>query len=318
MTGNEFSAQFDVLYNNITSNQAPGLNEYEKSVFLTKAQDELIKNYFLPQSNAKQAGYDGNQKRQMDFSLLMKVKYCLPVDNGDEMSYGPGYENQAGAFDPRGRLFAMPEDLFIPINENLRFGTAEKTEPATATILFQRQVIPLSYEEYTRLMSKPYKEPLKYQAWRILVNNSINGALNTAYQTAYEGKLAEVIANHNDLKWLEADTATGSVGTGESTTERVMQYVVRYIRRPKPILVAQIDSYGVSIHGHDGSSTDGEGEGSAFVPYYTLDTDNVSIVNPCELDESLHEEILQRAVELAKVAWQGDVNSVIQAGQRSE
>ena len=38
MTLAEFSDQFDVLYNNITSNQAPGLNEYEKSVVLTKAE----------------------------------------------------------------------------------------------------------------------------------------------------------------------------------------------------------------------------------------------------------------------------------------
>jgi len=27
------------------SNQAPGLNAYEKSVFLTKAQNEIVKNY---------------------------------------------------------------------------------------------------------------------------------------------------------------------------------------------------------------------------------------------------------------------------------
>ena len=37
MTTQEFSLEFDILYNNITSNQAPGLTEYEKSVFLTKA-----------------------------------------------------------------------------------------------------------------------------------------------------------------------------------------------------------------------------------------------------------------------------------------
>ena len=37
MTTPEFSNEFDVLYNNIMSNAAPGLNEYEKSVFLTKA-----------------------------------------------------------------------------------------------------------------------------------------------------------------------------------------------------------------------------------------------------------------------------------------
>ena len=42
MTLKEFSIEFDLLYNNISSNQAPGLNEYEKSVFLTQAQEAII------------------------------------------------------------------------------------------------------------------------------------------------------------------------------------------------------------------------------------------------------------------------------------
>lgn len=37
MTNAEFSNEFDTLFNNITSNQAPGIDEYEKSVFLTQA-----------------------------------------------------------------------------------------------------------------------------------------------------------------------------------------------------------------------------------------------------------------------------------------
>lgn len=37
MTPDEFSNEFDILYNNIMSNKAPGLNVYEKSVFLTIA-----------------------------------------------------------------------------------------------------------------------------------------------------------------------------------------------------------------------------------------------------------------------------------------
>jgi len=37
MTVTEMSNEFDILYNNIMSNQAPGIDEYEKSVFLTKA-----------------------------------------------------------------------------------------------------------------------------------------------------------------------------------------------------------------------------------------------------------------------------------------
>lgn len=296
MTGPEFSNQFDVLFNNITSNQAPGLNEYEKAVFLTKAQDELVKNYFLPQSNPKQAGFDDNQKRQMDFSLLMNTHGATPITGAGSTAGAEDYDPMgrgADVYDPRGRLFQMPSDLFIPINESLRF--VVKTSSVLGshyTTKFQRQVIPLSMEEYTRQMSKPYKEPLKYQAWRLLVNNvirSINGS--------EDGKLAEIIAGHNDLKWLNATT----------DETRLMQYVIRYIRKPKPIIIAPIDSCNVSINGQDGTDSD----------YYTQDTDG-NITNPCELDESLHEEILQRAVELAKIAWAGEPAATVQAGQRSE
>ena len=40
----------DVEYNNITSNQAPGLNEAEKSMFLTKAEYEVVMNHFSANS----------------------------------------------------------------------------------------------------------------------------------------------------------------------------------------------------------------------------------------------------------------------------
>ncbi len=43
MTNKEFSNEFDVLYDSISSMDAPGLDDYEKSVFLNKAQLELEK-----------------------------------------------------------------------------------------------------------------------------------------------------------------------------------------------------------------------------------------------------------------------------------
>ena len=33
MTNSEFSNEFDILYNNIMSNQAPGIDEYENLCF---------------------------------------------------------------------------------------------------------------------------------------------------------------------------------------------------------------------------------------------------------------------------------------------
>ena len=70
MTLPEFNTNFDLLYNNIASNQAPGLDEYEKSVFLTNAQLELVKNYFNPKGNKYQEGFDQSPKRQLDFSTI--------------------------------------------------------------------------------------------------------------------------------------------------------------------------------------------------------------------------------------------------------
>ena len=294
MTGKEFSNQFDVLYNNISSNQAPGLNEYEKSLFLTKAQDEIIKNYFLPQSNPKQAGYDGNQKRQMDFSLLMKVKGATKRASAYTGDEGHEANDYAFTFNQYGTLYELPGDLFIPINEELRFvKKSGGSAPYTYTLQFQRQVIPLSYEEYTRLMSKPYKEPLKDQAWRLLVNDA--GAVQTTGTAG--NKLAEIIIGHNDYDWVNPVTP-------DST--RIMQYIIRYIRRPRPIIITYLGT-SVSINSMHGNETE-----------YDYNSQDGSIGKPCELDASLHEEILQRAVELAKIAWQGDLSASIQTGQRSE
>lgn len=46
MTNQEFINEFDILYNNIMSNQAPGLDEYEKSVYLTLAQEQVVKDLY--------------------------------------------------------------------------------------------------------------------------------------------------------------------------------------------------------------------------------------------------------------------------------
>jgi hypothetical protein len=187
--------------------------------------------------------------------------------------------------------------LFIPINESIQLVERVLNISDPFILKYQRQVIPLSYETYTNLMSKPYKEPLKNQAWRLLVNNA--GETDPASPTtSHDGqKLAEIIMGHIDAAW------------DNNSTKRT-RYIIRYIRRPKPIIIAPLT--GVTLGGYNGNETE----------VYTQSSDGMSIVNPCELDESLHEEILQRAVELAKVAWtatgQENVNLVMQAGQRSE
>lgn len=256
MNYEEFDNTFDVLYNNITSNQAPGLNTYEKSLFLTKAQDEVLKNYFNPKGNKYQEGFDGNAKRQIDFSTLTVVQ---DYSSFDDPIFDTRDESKSSAF---------PTDAMMVINEKLTVTRNNKDAILT--------VFPIAYDEYNRLMSKPYKRPLKHQAWR-LINNSTS--------------------NKVDLV----------VGPNDEITE----YSVRYVKQPHPIIIGDLD--GLSIHGYEWGGT--------TAPSNPED-DKVYGNKCCELDASIHEEIIQRAIELAKIAWtatgQENAQLVMTAGQRSE
>lgn len=237
MTTQEFSDQFDVLYNNVTSNQAPGLDEYEKSVFLTKAQDEILKAYFNPKSNKTMDGFDGNEKRQIDFSMVMRVT-----------SYTPTGKTLLFKSEKQAKRCNISSDIMMFINEFVDV-TRSGNEIRLA-------VIPIDYNELSRLSMKPYKRPNHYQAWRIIDNSSGTNAV-------------ELQVGPNDT---------------------ISKYTIRYIKRPNPIILEDLD--GVSINDSTAKSK-------------------------CELDPILHEEILQRAVELAKAAYQGDIGTTVQMGSAS-
>jgi hypothetical protein len=89
-------------------------------------------------------------------------------------------------------------------------------------------------------MSKPFKRPVKNQAWRLINSTSKNRA--------------DIV-----------------IGPGD----RFIAYIVRYIRRPKPIIL--IDLNGTN----------------------SLTINGFTNVTECELPEVLHQRILDRAVVLA-------------------
>lgn len=281
MTSSEFSDQFDLLYNNITSNQAPGLTEYEKSVFLTKAQNEKVKNFFTPASpgNVINQGFDDSALRQADFSCLMKTDTGKKVESN----------NAPTRIDSRSKVFTFPSDVFIVINESVTIDSSTKNY----------QVLPLRYDEYTRLMSKPFQRPCKNQVWRLI--NSGTGSGNTST------KYVELI---------------GAPGTDNSN----FKYTVRYIRKPKPIIVGDLDDLTIDgyKYGETGLNTTAPTSGTTGIGTQVGNSGTTTTLTTsgCELDPVIHEEILQRAVELAKVAWtttgQDNMQAVLQTGQRSE
>lgn len=244
MTTEEFSSEFDILYNNIMSNKAPGLDEYEKSVFLTKAQLEIVMNHFNPFGNKYQTGIDGSTKRQIELSELIRNE-SLSADA------------TATPFDRRGLIFALPSDTLFVLNESFYW--------TIGAIVKDYQVLPISFDEYFRLMSKPYKAPMKGQVWRIL-KEDISTEL---------GIQAEIISHR------KKDEGSNP------------KYNVRYVKSPRPIILMDLSDLDVSIEGEDQ-------------------------VNTCELNPLVHREILDRAVELAKSAYTGDINTTIELNKRNE
>ena len=75
--------------------------------------------------------------------------------------------------------------------------------------------------------------------------------------------------------------------------------IIRYVRKPYPIILEDLSAQNLTINGKSNTYNNGTGEA-------------------CELAKELHPEILQRAVELAKVFYVGQPADVINAGQRSE
>lgn len=362
MTIVEFSNEFDVLYNNITSNQAPGLDEYEKSVFLTQAQEDIVRCYFDPKSNKVQEGFDGSQKRQYDFSSLIKTTELKNVTDIMEYEKNNTNFNLPSLFDVKSVSFLSPNNLFLTINESI---IDTKTNERFL-------VNPITYNEYFRLKTKPYGMPLKRQAWRLITNDA-NRLARTGYYvdtknlskvwfTSISTKPVTMIVNYSTSEqppvvkedddkvtitlkpkngemvsywtkylkainesnkelmkhilpldgtlngsWPSTDlssnvtiSTTGTINSNIQLFEVIgkfknipnLDYKIRYIEELKPIILTDLTDEDLSIKGYDKAMTSA-------------------------LPSSCHDEILKRAVELAKVAYTGGIQEALVVGNQS-
>lgn len=237
MTTQEFLDQFDIFYNSVSSNQSPSLDEYEISVCLTQAQNDVISAYFNNRKNKVVQGFDESKERQIDFSTLIKTHI---VESNDFK--GAVYDSKTNT-----KGFSLPTDIIAIVNEQARVIRDNNT--------YYLNVVPLSFSEYDITLNKPYNRPLRNQAWRLITNNNY----------------CEVIVGYKDS---------------------LNQYKIRYVSKPTPIIVSNLPQ-GKKIEG-------------------------ISVKTECVLPEPLHHDILMRAIELAKAAYGGDLNTQIAIGSISQ
>lgn len=161
MTTQEFRNEFDLLYDNIASKGAPGLDDYEVSVFLTLAQEELIKNKNNPKSNKLQEGFDQSEKRRVEFKELIKdYKVTDFITDADE------YRISSNS-----NFYPIPEDVFL-----IKYESAIITDVKCGDK--EASVKPVTLDEYNKQKNNPFKKPNNEQIWRIDFNSNEPGSNN--------------------------------------------------------------------------------------------------------------------------------------------
>lgn len=263
-----------MLYNQVNSNQAANIDEYEKSVFLTKAEHEFVKAYFDPRSNKLVEGFDGSEKRQYDFSTLVintQLNEVTPVSK----------------YDPRSIVYLMPEDMFLVLNESV-------VESGLSRSQYIYQVIPISYAEYQRLMQKLYQYPAKRQVWRLITGNQYyvqteSSSSGSGSSQEQNEEPSQDSTNDRGTQSLVSGTVCEIIGRFGSNS---LSYNMRYVKKPYPIILVNLDTEynGLTIDGYHGNPSD----------------EDIADANggiSCKLPEGVHHEIVQRAVELATAVY---------------
>lgn len=218
MTTEDFSNSFDTLLNSYALKPEFGdvanihdivLDEYEKSVFLTLAQEQLIKEMIGDYTNESLARLEEYKVLQLGLQSLIYSE-TLPLEPSDWFTSRGSAAYTAETFGSANILALLAEEAY----------TKKDEEEKKAF-----QVVPINYIEYSRLRSKPFGGPNKRQAWRVA------------------GKLDSDESSYITLQGLQLIFPIGEVSRDDS-----YYYHYRYVAKPTPIILTNLPD-GIAIDG---------------------------------------------------------------------
>lgn len=154
MTNQEFSNEFDILYNNISSGQAPGLSEYEKSVFLTNAQDNLVLE-LVTGKNALGESFEKTEELREYLTDIVKTASLSPREDSSTIKISS-----------KSTLFTKPTNLLVIVQESVMFSDSNCSN-------LNIEVVPVTHDEYSRIIKNPFRKPSKNKVLRLNVGSNL-------------------------------------------------------------------------------------------------------------------------------------------------
>ncbi len=158
MTCEEFSNQFDTLLNSYSTQAGLGnsyfaLDEYEKSVFLTQAQEQIVISLYNGK-NINGDSFESTEEMRRYLSPLIREATLKPMDIRKSFS--------DGSHD----YFTLPEDLW--------FITYEAVDTDSSCDSFKRiDVYPVTQDDYNRTKRNPFRGANLRRALRLDLSDGV-------------------------------------------------------------------------------------------------------------------------------------------------
>lgn len=160
MTTKEFSDEFDTLldsyrvvnsFGNTSSDVSINLDEYEKSVFLTQAQEDLVRNLYNGYNIDSQSFEDTEESRKY---LANFIKTSIITDKTTGKT----------GISTNSVFYTVPDEVLFITYESVKFdntNTPSYINGKTAS------VVPVKQDEYFKISTSPYKGPNSKRVLRL-------------------------------------------------------------------------------------------------------------------------------------------------------
>lgn len=159
MTTTEFSQAFDAQIAAYNDSPAVGtaynrleFNEYEKSVFLTRAQDDLVLSYYSGK-NSYNEGFEYTEEIRRYLSSLVNTTELSPLSD----------QKHTQITKYKTTVFKLPTEVWFITYEAVRLPSSE-SPCANKKIV---EVIPVTQDELHKVVKNPFKGPTSNRALRL-------------------------------------------------------------------------------------------------------------------------------------------------------
>jgi hypothetical protein len=221
----DFSAGFDNLLNsyattaNFGSTDNPSsieLDEYEKSLFLTRAQEE----YILSLYNGK------NQYRESFEQTEELRRFLAPLVKEDNLSPITTTDGKPLGMESTSKFFTLPQDLWFITYESVKLSEGKCASHTT------QEVYPVRQDEYHKLKKNPFRGANDRRALRLDLSDGVVEIISkytvAEYYVRYLRKLKPIIlvnlGNENSIDGY--NTAMNSE-VHESLHQRILEIAVQ-------------------------------------------------------------------------------------------